>query len=286
MLEEIRELGFEYAELSHGIRLSLVPGIIEAVEAGVIKISTLHNFCPLPIGINRAAPNIFRFTSKDRRERERAFRQTLQTLDLAQRLGAKLVVLHMGSIEMRDYTDRLLEMVGAGQRGTPRYERLCFELEEKRQERREVHENFAYEILGLLEREAASRKVELGIENREALEEIPFEPDFGFLFMQFNSGVIRYWHDTGHGQIKENLGFIDHADHVAGLAEHLAGLHIHDVAPPGRDHLPPGRGMINFAALAPFVKPQHIKVLELHPSVEVEAVREGFEFVKSVWGDV
>ena len=50
MLEEIRDLGFEYAELSHGIRLSLVPGIMDAVEAGVIKISTLHNFCPLPIG--------------------------------------------------------------------------------------------------------------------------------------------------------------------------------------------------------------------------------------------
>ncbi|MCP5518714.1 MAG: sugar phosphate isomerase/epimerase [Verrucomicrobiales bacterium] len=285
MLEEIRELGFEYSELSHGIRLSLLPGIIEAVEGGVIKISTLHNFCPLPIGINHAAPNVFRFTSKDRRERERAFRQTLQTLDLAQRLGARLVVLHMGSIEMREYTDRLLEMIGAGQGGSPRYERLCAELEERRQERREVHENFAYEILGLLEKEAASRNLQLGIENREALEEIPFEVDFGFIFMQFNAGVVRYWHDTGHGQIKENLGFINHAQHVAGLVEHLAGFHIHDVAMPGRDHLPPGRGMIDFPALAPFVKPGHIKVLELHPSVASEEVLEGLAYVKSVWGE-
>ena len=34
MLREIREMGFEYAELSHGIRISLLPGIFEAVEAG------------------------------------------------------------------------------------------------------------------------------------------------------------------------------------------------------------------------------------------------------------
>src|ERR1700757_3640615 len=47
MLREVRDLGFEYAELSHGTRISLVPGILEAVEAGEIKISTLHNFCPL-----------------------------------------------------------------------------------------------------------------------------------------------------------------------------------------------------------------------------------------------
>ena len=32
MLQEIRDLGFEYAELSHGIRLSLVPGIMDAVD--------------------------------------------------------------------------------------------------------------------------------------------------------------------------------------------------------------------------------------------------------------
>jgi hypothetical protein len=42
MLAEIRNLGFEYAELSHGIRLSLVAGILDAVAAGEIKISTVH----------------------------------------------------------------------------------------------------------------------------------------------------------------------------------------------------------------------------------------------------
>jgi len=30
MLSEIRDLGFEYAELSHGTRISLLPGILEA----------------------------------------------------------------------------------------------------------------------------------------------------------------------------------------------------------------------------------------------------------------
>ena len=54
MLREIRDLGFEYAELSHGIRISLMPGILDAVDAGEIKISTLHNFCPLPVGVDAA----------------------------------------------------------------------------------------------------------------------------------------------------------------------------------------------------------------------------------------
>ena len=86
MLREIRDLGFEYAELSHGIRISLLPGVLDAVDAKEIKISTLHNFCPLPMGINYAAPNIFKFTSLDRRERENAFKHTLKTLETAERV--------------------------------------------------------------------------------------------------------------------------------------------------------------------------------------------------------
>ena len=34
MLREIRDLGFEYAELSHCIRISLLPGVLDAVDAG------------------------------------------------------------------------------------------------------------------------------------------------------------------------------------------------------------------------------------------------------------
>src|ERR1051326_2657894 len=128
MLREIRDLGFEYAELSHGIRISLLPGILEAVDAGEIKISTLHNFCPLPIGVNHAAPNLFKFTSADRRERENAYRHTMKTLETAERVKAQLVVLHMGCIDMKDYTDKLIEMVGRNEKDSPKYEKICNEV--------------------------------------------------------------------------------------------------------------------------------------------------------------
>src|ERR1043165_5859346 len=102
MLREIRELGFEYAELSHGIRISLLPGILDAVDAGEIKISSLHNFCPLPMGVNHAAPNLYQYSDDRPREQELAIRYTLKTLEFAVRVKAPLVVLHVGSIEMKD----------------------------------------------------------------------------------------------------------------------------------------------------------------------------------------
>jgi sugar phosphate isomerase/epimerase len=285
MLEEIRDMGFQYAELSHGIRISLLPGIFEAVDAGVVKISTLHNFCPLPMGINYAAPNIFKFTSDDRRERENALRHSLKTIETAERVGAKLVVLHMGAIEMRDYTDKLIDMVGAGLKESPKYEKITMEVIEKRESKKERHVALANEMLKRLEEDARRRGIMLGIENREALEEIPLETDFNFFFNDFPGGTVRYWHDTGHAQIKQNLGFIDHFMHLENMSEHLAGFHLHDVQFPGRDHCAPGTGEIDFAALKPLAKPEHIKVFEMSPGLSAEEVRAGVAHLKGIWGE-
>ncbi|MBI4661257.1 MAG: sugar phosphate isomerase/epimerase [Verrucomicrobia bacterium] len=284
MLREIRDLGFEYAELSHGIRISLLPGVIEAVDAGEIRISTLHNFCPLPIGVNHAAPNLFKFSSPDARERENAIRHSLKTIETAARLKARLVVLHLGCIEMKDYTERLIGMVENGEKDSPKYRKLCEEVEAKREHKKEKYLELAYGTLKRLMEEASARGIQLGIENREALEEIPLDSDFGFFFKEFNNSTVRYWHDTGHAQIKENLGFIQHSMHLESMADHLAGFHIHDVQFPGHDHLAPGTGMIDFASLKPFVQPDHIKVFEFGPATPLEEVKTGVDHLKSIWG--
>ncbi|HEY6169173.1 MAG TPA: sugar phosphate isomerase/epimerase [Verrucomicrobiae bacterium] len=285
MLHEIRALGFGYAELSHGIRISLLPGILEAVDAGEIKISSLHNFCPLPIGIDRAAPNIFKFTSEEPRERDNAFRQTIKTLDTAVRVGASLVVLHMGNIEMKNYSEKLEDLLAAGQRESPKYLKLAQEAEEKREQKKERAVDLANEMLAKLIPEAEKRGLRLGIENREALEEIPLDTDFPQLLRKFPSPAVGYWHDTGHAQIKENLGFVQHVMQVEALAPRLYGFHLHDVKMPAQDHCPPGSGVIDFAALKPFTRPDQIKVFELSPRVSVEDAARGVAHLKSIWGD-
>ena len=284
MLREIRELGFEKVELSHGTRISLMPGILEAVDAGEMKISSLHNFCPLPMGVNYAAPNLYQFTAERERERELALRYTLKTLEFASRVAAPLVVLHLGSIEMKDYTGKLKEMLEKGQKDSPKYAKLCAEVAEKREAKKVKFVERLYETLHKIVPEAESRGIRLGCENREALEEVPFESDFAFLFREFPSANVTYWHDTGHAQIKENLGFIQHAMHLESLADRLSGFHIHDVQPPARDHCPPGSGSVDFAGLKHLVKPKHIKVFEFSPSMSIEDAKRGVEHVKHLWG--
>jgi sugar phosphate isomerase/epimerase len=285
MLREIRDLGFEYAELSHGTRISLMPGILEAVEAGEMRISTLHNFCPLPMGVNHSAPNLYQFSDERPRERELAHKHTLKTLDFAVRVKAPLVVLHVGSIEMKGYTDKLLEMLASGGKESLKYKKLCEELSEKRDKKKKDFWARTMESLKKLAPEAESRGVKLGVENRQSLEELPVESDYDSLFKEIPSTSLVYWHDTGHAQIKENLGFINHRAHLEARREQLAGFHIHDVQFPGKDHCAPGSGMIDFAMLKPFAKREHIKVFEFSPSMPVEDAKRGVEYVKKIWGD-
>jgi len=184
---------------------------------------------------------------------------------------------------MKDYTERLTSLVERGQRESPKYERLCEELLAKREAKKERFQEVAYEMLQRLVKEAEARGLKLGIENREALEEIPFETDFPLLFREFESPSVCYWHDTGHAQIKENLGFIMHSMHLGAMADRLAGFHIHDVKYPARDHRPPGTGTIDFEALRRWVKPDHIKVFEMSPSLSAEEVIGGVRHVKEIW---
>lgn len=114
---------------------------------------------------------------------------------------------------------------------------------------------------------------------------MPLEADFQFLFRNLPSPSLGYWHDTGHAEIKQHLGFIHHAMHLESLRDRLVGFHIHDVQFPGRDHYAPGAGTVDFAALKPFVRPEHIKVFDLGPALKPEEVLSGIQVIKKVWGE-
>ena len=285
MLREIRDLGFEYAELSHGIRLSLVPGILDAVNAGEMKISSVHNFCPLPVGVTGPSPNLYEFSADRERDHQLAIKHTVNTLDFAQRVGAPLVVLHFGSMDLKDYTGKLKELLERGEKGTPKFQKFVAEANAAREAKKKKFYDRSRETLRHLLTESKFYGLKFGIEIREAVEELPVESDFKSLLEEFPAPKVYYWHDTGHAQVKQDLGFINHVQHLAAHADRLAGFHIHDVKFPARDHFPPGGGDIDFASLKPFVKPEHIKVFELSPKVPLESVQRGIAHLKKIWGD-
>ncbi len=279
MVNEVRALGFEYVELGHGTRLSLLTGVQEAVAAGEIKISSLHNFCPTPIGVMGPAPNYYLPSSRDEDERKYAVRHTLRTIDCAAALGAKAVVMHLGLVPMRHYTSRLLDLHVQGRAESAKYHRLLEKALTIRGKKRQRPLDQVCRTLDEVLPRAKEMRVKIGMETRLGIEEIPSEEEAEWILARFGTDTIMYWHDIGHAAVKEVLGLMS-ADAILGRFRHrTAGMHLQDFHPPVEDHLPPNFGTFDFRRLAPFIADDMVLAWEIHPHWKAEEIVEGVKQV-------
>src|SRR5881396_242217 len=245
MLLEIKtQLGFDLIELGHGIRLSLMPGIQKMFDSGQVRFTSLHNFCPLPVEVMVASPDCYQLSAVSPEEREHAVRQTFQTIDFAKRLGAPFVVLHLGRVKMRPITDRLINMTKAGKHLSRAYVRAKLKAVETRERRAPTHLQRVKDCLRRILEHATSKNVRIALESRRGYEEIPSERELPGLMDEMDSMQLGYWHDFGHSQIKENLGFIDHAEWLRLIGPRAFGSHVQDCVWPAKDHEAPFTGAV------------------------------------------
>ena len=274
MLHEIRGLGFENVELSHGVRVSLVGGIQEVVDAGEVRISSLHNFCPLPIEVQGASPDCYEFTSHRPFDQKRAVKLSMQTIDFAARLGAGLVVLHLGRVNMGPATKRLGVLAKEGKQNSKEWIKLKIKAVQEREKKAPIYRKRVLECLKPIVEHATNRNILLGCEGRYAYEEFPTEREYPALLDEINSPNVGYWHDFGHIQVKHNLGFLDHYEWLKSIRHRLFGCHLHDAQWPTTDHRVPFAGGIEYDRLIPLLPENCLLVWELSPRMRSEEIRE------------
>jgi sugar phosphate isomerase/epimerase len=282
MVRELAELGFGYVELSHGIRLSLVPGILKALEAGVARISSVHNFCPLPVGVMGAAPNLYEPSAASRRERILWLHNTRKTIDFANRVGCDRMVIHSGRVRFlfRDPGEAFEDICEANP-DQPDLLKAAWDKALKRINRRKagylkrLRESFA-----LIAEQARQAGVRIGVENREGVTELPLDSEMETLLESLEEhDVFDYWHDAGHAQLKEGMGLLDHATFLESLRPRLGGFHLHDVSAEGRDHQVPGSGRIDWRMIAGNIRETDTVVMEMSPRLRSEEIRAGRDFL-------
>jgi sugar phosphate isomerase/epimerase len=272
MLKEIRHLGFPAVELSHAIRFSLWPGIVKAWEEDLIRIQTLHNFCPVPTSVFRPNPNCYEFSDARPVIRAAAVKASQETIRHAARFGARGVIFHLGSIGPYGVTRKLENLYVNGGFLNRRYTQIKVQAVRKRQEKFKVGWPRIKACLDPLVALAGELKIRLGFEIRQEFEEFPNEEEFPQVLAAFPPEVVGYWHDFGHAQAKEFFGWHDHAETLKLRAPRLFGAHIHDCRRPQEDHLPLGHGEIAFTSLLPLLPENAIGVLELAPGTPEEQV--------------
>lgn len=289
MVKEMADLGFDRIELSHGIRITLVPGILRAVQEGIVSISSTHNFCPLPTGITQAAPNLFQPSSAEYREHELWLRHTRRSIDFAVQVSSTVLVCHLGSVNflwlnpavrLSAYARRHPH---AGIPNEPRYQARLERARDKLKKRMGPYWERTKDGVSELLDYAKERGVRIGVENREKLDELPLDDDLVDYFSGLPEGASAgYWHDTGHADIKQSMGLINHRSQLENLASRIIGFHLHDVNAAGQDHQAVGSGHVDFKMISSFWRPEHVLVIELSPRVPVQGVRDSLERLKQL----
>lgn len=285
MLREIVDLGFTHIELSHGLNLPMMEGILKFAGRGEVNFTSLHNFCPQPVEVMTDSPDCYELTSSRSEIRQRAIKHTLQTIDYAHRVGAPRIVVHSGSVgPMRGFTKGLIGMIMDGGFLSKPY------AEEKLrgvQQREQVSEEYVARLRESLKpiiAAAGEKGIRLGIENRDAYEQLPSEREFPALLDQLGP-VCGYWHDFGHAQRKENMGFLEHRAWLERIGSRAIGCHLHDARWPVEDHLAPFSGSIDYASLVPLLPKDIPFVIELNPRREAAEIAAAAARWRKEFGD-
>jgi sugar phosphate isomerase/epimerase len=272
IIQEILDLGFDAIELGHGLNAPTVHEMLELRKKIPFVVSSLHNFCPLPPEVLVDQPDCYEFTSSRAGDRERAVRLTLQTIDMAERFEAPLVVVHTGRIRALKLTTRLRELVEEGKFLSKEFARAKLQAVKSRESIAGYYARWAYECLVEILDYAAKKGVRIGVENREHYEAVPSEREFQDFLRLLNAPNAGYWHDFGHAQIKENLALLDQADWLDRIGRQAFGCHVHDVKWPFKDHCPPFSGEINYAKLIPKLPKGCLFVFEVRPGFSGEEI--------------
>lgn len=276
MLCEAAELGYEYVEIGHSTPVSAVGGILKAVSEGIAKVSSTHNFCPLPPYASGPSPDLYSPSTPSARESSQWLRHTGNSLDFGAAAGSKALVCHAGSLsyfffrpgarvegflEKKEYA--ALAENAAYQRALKKF--LASAARRSGRDYANMAANFA-----AVSESAREKGIFLCVENREHAAALPLESDFCALMKSLAEiPQVRAWHDVGHSMIKQLAGFCSQIEFAESIAECQAGWHLHDCTENGRDHVAIGSGAIDFRALSRFFDPKnHIFTLELNSAVE------------------
>lgn len=285
IIDEIKAAGFDSVELNFTLTREIVDDISSMVKVGQIRVRSLHNYCPVPDGVrpNQASPDYYSLASLDEDEREKAVSFTKKTVEEAEGLGAEAVVLHCGRVKLEDSTRKLMSLYEKGENYSDDFIDIKESMSSQRRLKSRPHLEKALKSLDELSGFAQKRGVIIGVENRIYFMEIPSFEEIGLILGKFKGSQLCYWHDVGHAQVFEELGFASHKDFLQNYGLQMAGIHFHDIRGV-QDHLAPGRGNFDFSILKPYIKSSVIKIIEAHRTETIDDVKYAREYMSRVLG--
>lgn len=305
--EAAQQAGYERFELNHFVSQEMVNGVKFPPEA----IFSLHAPCPTHPRTCDAE-----VSALDKEERMTAVEAVAASIALAERIGARVVILHAGHVEVNPELEKELRVLyNQGQRGSARYRDVQAELIAERARHAERHLDATMHSLERIATLADNAGIRVALENRFFYNEIPSPDELALLLDEF-AGPVGFWFDIGHAYTLEELGFVHHREWLGGFGRQLLGMHLHDVkvvpqntsaalevpdeegeaevreaetenAPENavrelRDHQVPGSGIVDFNELVPHIRDEVLVTAEIDWHHTAEQVRAALDYLRGL----
>ena len=263
--DEAEALGFDALELGFRTQPEQLPGFRSRLDR--MPVTSVHAYCPVPIGAPSGHPELYQLCSTDPNERALARMLLEKTFACAADLGAKVVVFHAGYADLTTLFGNLFT--------------TARKLRVKRG--RKLLETFKREFEKL--RPSLEQKgLTLALENLPRQEGFPNIEEAEELMRTFEGAPLRLWFDTGHALVRETHGWAgDSAHTAAALAPWICGMHLNDVKGPEDDHQEPGWGNVDFARLTFLAKRDILRVFEPHRPVAPEDLKNALLYMRNMW---
>lgn len=253
-------LGFARFELNHGVDSPMLSG----THLNRHRITSVHEPCPADISLTHLKERNWLISALDEENRQQGVAAVRRSIDLAHRIGARAVVVHPGRVDIDPALEpKLLNLYHNGysdlEESVQARERL---LAARAAQAQDNMQSVRRSLLELAEY-AFRRDVRLGLENRYHYQEIPLPDELDELLDLGCGTTVGYWHDTGHAQVLQHLGFGTHQEWLHRFAGRMVGVHLHD-AVGLRDHLAAGLGLVDWDMVAGYLPASALLTCEFH----------------------
>jgi sugar phosphate isomerase/epimerase len=254
-----KELGFTHIEANASISPQMLSELIETT----VPISSIHSPCPAVLSSRGVPVTSLSLSSLDEGERMETVGFTKKTINLAASVRARAIVLHMGEVPI-DLTlqDRLHQLYNKDHTRTTEYSQVKEELIYQRISHALPHLGAARKSLQELSEYSRQKGIMLGLETRFHIHEIPNIDEMAALLNEVPESLVGYWHDVGHAEVQQQLGFSLHEEWLSRFKDRMVGIHLHDILGIS-DHQAPGKGNMNWEMVAKYLPPGIVKVCEI-----------------------
>ncbi|MGH2632080.1 MAG: sugar phosphate isomerase/epimerase family protein [Tepidiformaceae bacterium] len=274
--------GYDAIEISHSTSEAKLRQVL---EANALPVTSVHQPAPWLRHSDGRGNSHCNLASIDDAERRLALDYALKSVEWAAGIGVDRLVVHLGQVsdvpEMFEEEFEMRRMFDSGQAEAARFAELRAGAMARRKREAGPYVARARESLVELVHAAEPHGIAIGLENRYHYHEIPQPPEYDLLLDGLALEQAGYWHDVGHAEVLDRLGFIDRHEWLDALSTRCIGAHLHDVSGIG-DHRAPGDGDVEWDYITKGIEHLPKYTLEINQHQPDQLVTGAIEFLESV----